>query len=156
MVTPPLEDLVPADQMVTDDEEDNELLAEALADATSYVQALDVCLEVRERYLALGIAGVVSVFLFHMEATPGSEPWQWVVAGDLPTAAFPLTTAADATGALEHYCDTMTGWVARLRSGEDVGAEPPPNLAQHAEHAAALAERIAFVRTEIIPTFRRS
>lgn len=156
MVPPPVTDLVPVEQMTTDDEEDNELLADALEEATTYVQALEHCLEIRQRYLGLGIAGVVSVFLFHVEATPGSEPWQWVVSGDVPSAAFPLTSAPDPVGALEHYCETMAGWVERLRSGEEVGAEPPPNLAYRAEHSVALAERIAFLRQEIIPTFRRS
>jgi hypothetical protein len=152
MSSVPVSGVVPIDQMASDDEEDAELLEQSLQEANSYVAALESCRGVRERYVGLAIAGVVSVFLFHVDAVAGDE-WLWVVAGDLPTTAFAATCAPEPIAALEHYCGVLDGWIETIRRAQDDSTPMAPSGALTAEQAVAIEQRVAFLRTEILPNF---
>ncbi len=101
------------------------------------------------------VGGVVAFFLVRFRAPAGgTDPWLWVVVGDLPSAYFVVDEGSDPVEALEAYCEPMEAWteaVLASRPLDDVFAV----AAQPTEaNARALLRRLAFLRAEVIPAWK--
>ena len=84
-MTVDMEKLKSVAQIAGEDAEETELLRASLEEATAFLKAFDWCRGIREMYFGLGVGGVVSVFLFRIDAAPMVDEWVWVIVGDLPS-----------------------------------------------------------------------
>jgi hypothetical protein len=75
----------------------------------------------------------------------------WIVVGDLPSAYLVVVPPDSPQSALERYCSLMEEWVAAVRIGGELSDVFPVRADPTIENATMLAERIAFLRREIIP-----
>jgi hypothetical protein len=136
-----------------DDPEDTELLRAMATEARTYIEDFEWCPPVESIHLALGIGGVVSVFLFQFdEPIEGSDSDDalWVVVGDLPSAYVFVEPDDDGSVALNRYCDMMEDWAFNVLKGNPLDECFPVAAEATEENAEALGQRIAFLRTEIL------
>jgi hypothetical protein len=97
-------------------------------------------------------SGVLGLFLFRFTKKIGSTDDQlWVVVGDLPSAYLVVLPPDSPQDVLDRYCTLMEEWVAEVRVGGDRGDVFPVRAEPTIENASMLAERIAFLRKEVIP-----
>lgn len=134
-----------------ENDEDTVLLRELVKEARAYIENFSWCPGIRAIYLAYAIPGVLGLLLFKFtKKIANTDDHLWVVVGDLPSAYFVVLPQDNAQAALERYCSLMDEWVASVRKGLK-GAEVFPVKADPTmEHATMLAERIKFLREEII------
>ena len=142
-----LVDLIEGDSIV-----DTNLLREMAAEAHAFIGGQEWCERVERQYLALGVGGVVAVFLFYI--TPRFEDvdrYLWVIVGDLPPAYLVVEDNPTAADALEAYCSEMNSWVEAVRKGESVEELIPVNAPPNRDYAEQLNGRLEFLRSEIMP-----
>ncbi|MGO9339504.1 MAG: hypothetical protein ACLPY1_18550 [Terracidiphilus sp.] len=144
--------MLPVGSIEGDSDADTELLLEMAAEALQFLSDHDWCEGVTEQYLAYGVGGVVSVFLFHIASHfDGVDPWLWVIVGDIPPAYIVVEDNPSVADALDGYCTEMTEWAEAIEAGESIEDLIPVNGAPTIENARALIGRIQFLRSEIIP-----
>jgi len=145
-----VDSLIAAEQLRGEDAEDTALLRESYHEATEFVRQLPWVNSITAAYFGCGVGGVVAVFLFKIDSTTSIDDFLWVVCGDLPTAYLVTDRAHDPLSAIAVYCDLMDEWIDGVRRGDashayPVAAEPTR------ENADALATRVDFLRSQILP-----
>ena len=101
-----------------EDPEDTELLREMAAEARAYMEDFEWCPSIESVHLALGVGGVVGVFLFQFdEVIEDDDDALWVVVGDLPSAYVIVEPDDDGISALERYCELMEDWAFNVLKG---------------------------------------
>lgn len=143
----------PIDQMVGDHAEETLLFQEAQREATEYLSSQPWCRAIRETYFGAGMGGILAVFLFRLDPDVRTAEWQWVIVGDLPSAH--VENAADPATAVERYCDLMDGWIRAVRQRTPLTDAFPVQAKPTAANAEALERRVAFLRSDVVPFFRR-
>jgi hypothetical protein len=145
--------LTPVKDMSGEDAEDTDLLRASLEEARIFLSSFGWCHAIKEIYFGLGVGGIVSVFLFHIDRIPPADEWIWVVTGDMPSSYLVTDAAHTPVAALERYCDLMEDWATAVRGGRSLTGLFP--VAAHAtqENADSLSKRIEFLRKEIIPAY---
>ena len=134
-----------------EDPEDTELLRELAAEARAYMEAFEWCPKIESIHLALGVGGVVGVFLFQFdEVIEDDDDALWVVVGDLPSAYVIVEPDDDGISALSRYCELMEDWAFNVLKGHSLDDSFPVDVEATSEHADMLNSRIAFLRSEII------
>jgi hypothetical protein len=134
-----------------EDPEDTELLRELAAEARAYMEAFEWCPNIESIHLALGVGGVVGVFLFQFdEVIEDDDDALWVVVGDLPSAYVIVEPDDDGISALSRYCELMEDWAFNVLKGHSLEDSFPVDAEATSEHAEMLNSRIAFLRSEII------
>lgn len=143
-----LEDSLPSTDEMSGDTLLETLLLRGYLDAARHAlcehrPGAQVC---RERF-GLGLAGVFAVFA--MWTSRESASGYWVVAGDPPSAVFPLSEAASPLAAIERYVELAEKW------SEDVqaGAHPGPALQAPATplYAEEVAAKMRTIRLLVLP-----
>ncbi len=148
-----LKKLIPAEQIVGEDDEETGLLKKMLQEATDYLRAFRWCPPIDQVYLGYGVGGVVAVFLFHFaERIQGTDEWLWVVTGDLPTAYSVVDQAAEPASALKGYCELMEEWAKAVLGGGSLKGVFPVEAKPTLDNAESLLRRLDFIRTELIPS----
>jgi len=134
-----------------EDPEDTALLREMAAEARAYMEEFEWCPSIVSIHLALGVGGVVGVFLFQFdEVIEDDDDALWVVVGDLPNAYVIVEPDDDGISALERYCELMEDWAFNVLKGNSIEESFPVDAEPTQEHAEMLRSRIVFLRTEII------
>ena len=122
-----------------------------LARAQSYLTSFHWCQGISERYVGVGIGGVLALFLFRLKDPGEVDEWLWVVEGDLPSAYFVVDEAATPAAALSAYCELMEDWANAVSAGLPLHNVFPVRAPATLENAQMLQTRVAFMRREIIP-----
>jgi hypothetical protein len=136
-----------------DDPEDTELLREMAAEARAYMEDFEWCPNIESVHLALGVGGIVAVFLFQFdEVIEDDDDALWVVVGDLPSAYVIVEPDDDGRAALSRYCEMMEDWAFNVLKGNSLEESFPVEAEATQEHAEMLRQRIVFLRSEIIET----
>jgi hypothetical protein len=134
-----------------EDAEDTALLREMAAEARAYMEEFEWCPAIESIHLALGVGGVVGVFLFQFaEVIEDDDDALWVVVGDLPSAYVIVEPGDDGISALERYCELMEDWAYNVLKGKSLEDSFPVEAEATQEHAQMLRDRIVFLRSEII------
>jgi len=134
-----------------DDPEDTESLREMAAEARAYMEDFEWCPSIESVHLALGVVGIVGVFLFQFdEVIEDDDDALWVVVGDLPSAYVIVEPGDDGITALERYCELMEDWAFNVLKGNSLDESFPVEAEATHEHAEMLRQRIVFLRTEIL------
>ena len=134
-----------------EDPEDTDLLREMAAEARRYMEEFEWCPTIESVHLALGVGGVVGVFLFQFdEVIEDDDDALWVVVGDLPSAYVIVEPDDDGISALERYCELMEDWAFNVLKGNSLEDSFPVGAEATQEHAEMLRQRIVFLRSEII------
>ena len=148
-------DLVPADNLKGDSEEDTVLLKSMAQEARDFLTGFRWCNCVRNLYFGVGIGGVIGTFLARISPTePDVDEWLWVVVGDIPPACLVTEAIPSPIDALNGYIAEMERWVNATRRGESIGELIPVNVPPTEENATALQSRLDFIRIEVIPVLR--
>jgi hypothetical protein len=137
--------------MTGEDAEETGLLKAAFNEARAYLGSFAWVHSIREAYFGVGVGGVVSTFLFRIDAEPNVDEWLWVVVGDLPSCYLVTDRASDGIEALKTYCEVMEDWVETVRARGDLAEAFPVKAPPTVENAAALESRIAALRKDVIP-----
>jgi hypothetical protein len=143
--------LVLADHIRGDDDEDTALLQRMRADALAYIGSFAWCRSVIEMRMGYGIGKIVALFLIKIDSAPRVDEWLWVVVGDLPSAYFVLDNAPDPAAALKVYCNLMTDWITAVRTGSPLDHVFPVQAPADDNHAAQLDSRVRFLRNSVLP-----
>ena len=77
----------------------------------------------------------------------------WVVVGDVPPAYLVTDESRTPAEALRTYISEMRYWVAAVESGKPVNELIPVNAPANPDTAMALKKRLAFLESEILPSF---
>ena len=134
-----------------DDPEDTESLREMATEARAYMEDFEWCPSIESVHLALGVVGIVGVFLFQFdEVIEDDDDALWVVVGDLPSAYVIVEPGDDGITALERYCELMEDWAFNVLKGNSLDESFPVEAEATHEHAEMLRQRIVFLRTEIL------
>jgi len=112
-----LGNLVPADQIRGEDDEETVELQEMLSRAVRISCPRIGVKQYPTNNLGFGVGGVVAVFLLRAKLRTGGEELLWVVEGDLPSAYLVTDRASNAATALNIYADLMQDWVKAVRRG---------------------------------------
>lgn len=147
--------VTPVGRMQGDDEEDTALLLALLDKARAYLRGFAWCRGLEEEYFGVGVGGVVAVFLFKIEPTPGADRWLWVVVGDVPSCYLVADRAREPIAALTIYCELMDDWIRSVRQGRREEDVFPVAAARTQRNASALESRIRFIRAHVIPSMKR-
>jgi hypothetical protein len=136
-----------------DDAEDTAQLRELAAEARAYMEDFEWCPSIVSVHLALGVGGIVGVFLFQFdEVIEDDDDALWVVVGDLPSAYVIVEPDDDGISALERYCELMEDWAFNVLKGNSIEESFPVEAEATHENAEALRQRIAFIHAEILET----
>ena len=154
----PVPDVVPADQMRGDDEEDTTFLRQMLEQAKSSIQTFSWCDSIISSYFAGGIGKVFAIFLFKINTShPDVDQWEWVFVGDIPPAYLPLEDAATKMAAFETYIEGMKRWADLARQGREPAPEdccPPIKVPATPEWAEKLDKRLRSLSDVARPFFQ--
>jgi hypothetical protein len=146
--------LQPTTHMRGEDDDDTKELRATLEEARNYLTSFAWCTRIEEEFLGLGIGGIVAVFLFRIRPVGAVDAWLWVIAGDLPSAYLVTDRAASPVQALEVYCELMEDWIRAVRRGRPSPRDAFPVMAEPtSENADLLENRVALLRTKVIPAF---
>lgn len=150
-------DLVPADLVKGEDDEETAQLIEMLQHARAYISGFDWCPPIAQVWLGLGVGGVIGVFLvkFKKPIANSDDDMLWIVCGDVPCAYLVTDNAKDAVSALDIYCDMMNEWIDAVENGDSLEDVFPVNAPADLEHSDLLRKRVTFIRTRIIPEFEK-
>lgn len=149
------EKIIPANEIEGEDEEDKSLILKSLTDARKYITSMKWCAGIKEEYLGLGIGGVVSIFLFHIEPNSSEvDEFVWVIVGDLPPAYITCEKAPNPACALDGYIGAMEEWVKAVNGGNPVDDLIPVNVPPTKEYADLLDKRLNFLDTEILSNYQ--
>jgi hypothetical protein len=147
-----LEDFQRVSDLRGETEEDTLMLHELAREGRRYIESFGWCPGIRAIYLAYAIPGVLGLFLFKFTTKVGGTDDQlWVIVGDIPSAYLVVVPPDSPQAALQRYCSLMEEWVVAVRSGSDRRNVFPVRVDPTDEHAQMLAERIDFLRREVIP-----
>jgi hypothetical protein len=135
-----------------DDSDDTELLREMATEARAFLEDYEWCPPIRSVHLALGIGGVVAVFLFQFDEVidDTEDDALWIIVGDLPSAYVIVEPGDDGDAALRRYCELMEDWAFNVLKGNSLDESFPVAAEASHENAEMLSQRIAFIRTEIL------
>lgn len=81
--------------------EDRECVEDYCARATSYLEAYDWCLGIRETFVGMFYSKILAIFLFKIQPGKDVGEWVWVIVGDLPPAILPLVAGHNPGMALD-------------------------------------------------------
>lgn len=153
MTTPvELSCLTPTEQMTGEDAEETASLREMLSRAEAYLKSFRWCPPIAERYLGIGIGGVVALFLFRLQRNINdTDEWLWVVEGDLPSAYFVTDEARNPESALAVYCEMMEEWADAVTKKSSLDEVFPVTAPATQENADQLRSRVKFLRERILP-----
>jgi hypothetical protein len=150
-----IDKLTPAEQISDEDAKETALLQKMLHDATDYISGFHWCTPIDRVFFGCGIGKVVAVFLFHfVRPINESDEWLWVVVGDLPSVYLVTERAPDPVTALEVYCELMDDWIKAVLDGGSLKDVYPVRAKPSSVNAKALASRLDFLRTELLPGWR--
>jgi hypothetical protein len=134
-----------------DSEEDTLLLRAMASTARHYIASFKWSPPIKSVQLAMGVGGVVAVFLVsfrrHVNETDDAL---WVVVGDLPSAYLVRDNTENGRDALIGYCELMEDWAFAVLKGESIENVFPVDAEPTVSNAHAVRERVAFIRSEII------
>lgn len=151
---PDLDGLVPDAAARGEDAEETRLLRLMRDEARLFLEQHAWCASIRRGFLALGIGGVISLWLYRIEpASADVDEWLWVVVGDLPPAYLSAECCPTATDALRGYVAEMQAWVDAVRAKQPLTGLIPVNADPTTENAVQLQLRLDFIRTEILPRY---
>lgn len=142
------------DAVVGEDDEETGRLRALVDEAERYLAGQRWCGAVRERWLGLGVGGVVDVALLRIDPLEDADEWLWVVVGDVPPLYLDVDELPDAGAALEAYIALRREWVDAVRANEPVDELAPVDVAPTAEHADMLADRLDDLEREILTRYR--
>jgi hypothetical protein len=124
---------------------------ELAAEAEEFVASQRWCQKVLGVRLAWAVAGALGVFQVDLApAEPGVDSTLWVVVGDVPPAYLVLDESPTWREALRGYVAEMSRWVHAVKHGLPLDDVVPVEAEASIEHAEMLADRLAFIETEII------
>src|SRR5882757_7232829 len=150
-------ELVPAVNIVGDDEQDTVLLRKMSEDAKHYISSFPWCETILNSYFGGGVGGIFAVFFFHIRAGHSNvDPWIWVVVGDIPSACLPVTDCESPAGVFRSYVRGMSRWVELARMGQTGPPEqgvPPVNVSATPEWAERLNRKLDGLTVAVRPFF---
>jgi hypothetical protein len=147
--------VVPVESMRGDTDVDTEEILALCDEAAEFLRGFSWCGRIEERFVGLGVPGLVGVFLFRFEPRgSGVDPWVWVIAGDLPPAYITTENAPNPACALDAYIGAMQSWVRAVRDGRSVKDEIPVGAPPTLPFAAALESRLAILDREVLWRYR--
>jgi len=152
----PIRNVVRAERIAGEDEEDTELLKEMLEEAKNYVLSFSWCESILGSYFAGGVGKIFAIFLFNISpARPEVDSWMWIVVGDVPPAYLPLEDCRTSREVFDTYIAGMKRWVELVREGREAAPEdrvPPVNIPANREWAESLDGRLRSF-TELLQPF---
>jgi hypothetical protein len=145
--------VLPIDQMLGDNEEEQILLNSLLAEAKQFLLSHKWCFGIGEAYFGDGIGGVIGTFLLEITPVPDNvDQWLWVIVGDVPPAYLVLDESPTPVEALEGYIELMREWVSLAYEGKSSSEVIPVNVPPTPEYAEMLEGRLntleRFIETE--------
>jgi hypothetical protein len=149
--------LVPAADIVGDDEQDTVLLRKMSEDAKQYISSFPWCGTILNSYFGGGVGGIFAVFFFHIR--PGRsdvDPWIWTVVGDVPSAYLPVSDCESPAEVFRTYLRGMNRWVELARKGQNGTPEegvPPVNVPATPEWAEKLDQKLYGLVLAVKPFF---
>ncbi len=147
-----LDKVTPLEQFVGDNSMETARIRDMAAHADQYITNFNWCPPISNRYVGIGIGGVVSLFLYKFERPiNGTDRYLWIVEGDLPSAYFVVDDAPDPISALIVYCKMMEDWAAAVESQVALDEVFPVAAAPTIESAEMLRTRVGFIRDRILP-----
>ncbi|HJZ94166.1 MAG TPA: hypothetical protein VKE40_25100 [Gemmataceae bacterium] len=153
MIPVDLRRVTPAEKMAGEDADETAMLRDMLIRAETLLRSFSWCPPIAQRYLGVGIGGVLALFLFRFaRAINNNDEWLWVVVGDLPSVYFVVDEARDPASALGVYCDLMQEWVDAVASGSSLDDVYPVDAAATKDNADMLRSRVKFIREQIVPS----
>jgi hypothetical protein len=149
--------VTPTERMVGEDEDETLELRQMLDRAESYLSAFHWCPPVTERYLGIGIGGIIALFLFRL-ARPinRTDDWLWVVEGDLPSAYLVVDEASEPAHALIAYCTLMEEWSNAVLQHLSLDGVFPVKAQATEQNATTLLRRIGFIREHVVHRCHRA
>ena len=153
----PVPNLIRAERMEGEDDEDTALLQEMLVEARSYILSFSWCESILDAYFAGGVGKIFAIFLFNISpARTDVGKWMWVVVGDVPPAYLPLEDCRTSRVVFDTYIDGMKRWVQFAREGRTATPEdcvPPVNVPATREWAESLDGRLRSLTKLVQPLF---
>ena len=147
--------VVPIESIDAGSEVDSEEIRALCDEAAEYLKGFSWCGEIEERFLGIGIPGLLGVFLFRIApARSDVDPWVWVINGDLPPAYITTENAPNPACALDAYVGAMESWVRAVREGRSVKDEIPVGAPATAPYADALESRLKILDSEVLRHYR--
>jgi hypothetical protein len=149
--------MMPVDQLSDATVEDGDELLELAREAEAFLTEQRWCRKIERGFLDRGIAGVLGVFYFEIDA-PQADDCVWVIVGDVPPAYLDVPSCPTSEAALNAYVWCMQEWIDAVRAGENSdetipilrrggSTEMPPTT----ETADLLAPRLKCIREAILP-----
>ena len=149
--------LIPAGNIVGDDEQDTVLLRNMSEDAARYISSFRWCDAVLNSYFGGGVGGIFAVFLFRIRSNrPNVEPWIWIIVGDIPPAYLPLTDCKSPAEVFRNYIRGMSNWVElarKGRTGTPAQGVPPVNVPATPEWAEKINQKLYGLTLAVKPFF---
>lgn len=150
-----MEKVVSIESMRGDMDVDTEEILAVCDEAAEFLKGFSWCGRIEERFVGLGVPGLVGVFLFRFEpAGSDVDPWVWVIAGDLPPAYITTENAPNPACALDGYIGAMQSWVRAVREGRSVENEIPVGAPPTPPYADALESRLTILDRDVLPRYR--
>lgn len=150
-------ELVPAADIVGDDEQDTVLLCKMSEDAKQYISSFPWCATILNSYFGGGVGGIFAVFFFHIRPSRSNvDPWIWIVVGDIPSAYLPVTDCESPAEVFRSYIRGMSRWVELARMGRTGTPEqgvPPVNVPATPEWAERLNQKLDGLTLAVRPFF---
>ena len=153
-VPPDLSRLTRCSDMTGENSDERAELQAMLVEARAFLGGFEWCIDIKECYFAIGVGGIVAVFLFSIVPEgDDTDDWVWVVVGDLPPAYIDVDTCPTPVSALDGYIGAMWEWVGAVRGGRPVDDLIPVNAPSTREYAEMLASRLDFLDREILASY---
>ena len=154
----PVRNVVRAERIAGDDDEDTALLQQMLEEARNYILSFSWCESILGSYFAGGVGKVFAIFLFNISpARPDVDKWMWIVVGDIPPAYIPLEDCRTSREVFDTYIDGMKRWVQLAREGREAAPEdgvPHVNVPATREWAESLDGRLRSLTKLVQPLFQ--
>jgi hypothetical protein len=137
-----------------DSDEDTVLLQSMAINARKYLSNFNWCPQIKTIYFADGIGGVIAVFLVELDNDIDlNDKFLWVIVGDLPSAYLVTDDIQNPRQALISYCEIMNDWIKAVMSNKGIENTFPVPIEPTKVNAQFLANRLAYVRENILPSF---
>jgi hypothetical protein len=150
-------ELVAAENIAGDDEQDTILLRKMSEEAKQYISSFSWCDTILDAYFGGGVGGIFAIFFFHIRPTrPEVDAWIWVVVGDIPPAYLPVADCQSPAEVFRTYIRGMNKWVELARLGQTGTADegvPPVNVPVTPEWAEKLNQRLHGLTLAVKPFF---
>src|ERR1700719_3070690 len=156
-VDAPVPNVVRAERILGDDDQDTALLQQMLEEAKNYLLSFPWCESILGSYFAGGVGKIFAIFLFNIPpARTDVDKWMWVVVGDVPPTYLPLEDCRTSRVVFDTYIHGMKRWVQFAREGLTATPEdcvPPVNVPATREWAESLDGRLRSLTKLIRPLF---